>query len=285
MDNVRRTPLVIVALFPLFLCAALLFSSSSSLGSILESRLVNQAVDQNQLLERIFPFHDQIEELPSIQVLKRYTHIVVSGPQRAGTTFVGEALADALGYTHLDEDMNISLTQSQTDCNSTDERTTFECKNCYLPLFRSRESVVAQRPQFSHVLHELPDKLGEEVCATPLQTILIIFMARNCLDVFRSQNKIMHQDGGGWTCKFGRESEWRKYRDSPELKDIVDLRDMICNIKQVAWKMFQKPFLKSRGISTLTLGYETLKESWLREAFEQNQDVRDTFGAKETGGK
>lgn len=49
--------------------------------------------------------------------------------------------------------------------------------------------------------------------------------------------------------------------------------------------MFQKPFLKSRGISTLTLGYETLKESWLREAFEQNQDVRDTFGAKETGGK
>jgi hypothetical protein len=283
MAWVGCTPLKLIALF-LFLSTALLFSSSS-LGSIFESRLVNQAVDQNQLLERIFPLHDQVEELPSIQVLKRYTHIVVSGPQRSGTTFVGEALADALGYTHLDEGINISLTQSQTDCNSTDERTTFECKNCYLPLFRSRESVVAQRPTFSHVLHELPDKLGEEVCATPLQTILIIFMARNCLDVFRSQNKIMHQDGGGWTCKFGRESEWRNYRDSPELKDIVDLRDMICNIKQVAWKMFQQPFLKSRGISTLTLGYETLKESWLREAFEQNQVVRDQFGPKDTGGK
>ena len=71
MAKVGCTPLELIALF-LCLSAALLFSSSS-LGSILESRLDNQAADQNQLLERIFPLHDQVEELPSIQVLKRYT--------------------------------------------------------------------------------------------------------------------------------------------------------------------------------------------------------------------
>jgi hypothetical protein len=40
--------------------------------------------------------------------------------------------------------------------------------------------------------------------------VFVAFLARNCLDVFRSQNKILSTDksDAGWTCMHGRTTEW-----------------------------------------------------------------------------
>ena len=61
---------------------------------------------------------------------------------------------------------------------------------------------VIQSPMATSVLHELPLFPG----------LAIVFLARNCLDVFRSQNRVIPQRGG-WTCARspgGREREMRK---------------------------------------------------------------------------
>ena len=228
-----------------------------------------------------FPLENEVEELPPIKYLQRFTHIIVSGPQRSGTTFVAGAIAKELEYRHLDETFKAILNVS-TECASLEPQRnlTFECNGCWLSLFESEETLVAQRPQMSHLLHELPEYLASSPCTTPEDRILVIFMARHCLDVFRSQNKIYHADGGGWTCKFGRQIEWRNYRDSPQLANHVDLRDMICTIKQNAWKHFQRQRLSDNGVATLTLGYDLLKNSWLATAFEADEDKRTTFGPK-----
>lgn len=246
-------------------------------------------VEDSSLLDRVFPLHSLVEELPSKQYLKKFTHLIVTGPQRSGTTFVAKVLADALKYKHVDELENVELHHAQT-CNHSNytfsrdpEHSKFQCKNCWSELFISRESIVAQRPVYSHLLHELPELLLSEACATPKEKILIIFMARNCLDVFRSQNKILHMDGGGWTCKFGRAVEWKNYRDSPKLEAHIDLRDMICKIKQDSWKNYQYMRLKKGGIPVLTLGYDLLQISWIRTEFQKNVAVRNKFGPKEIG--
>ena len=60
----------------------------------------------------------------------------------------------------------------------------------------------------------------------------------------------------------------------------LDLRDMICTIKQSAWKNFQRQRLSDNGVATLTLGYDLLQNSWLATAFEADEDKRTTFGPK-----
>jgi len=76
-------------------------------------------------------------------------------------------------------------------------------------------------------------------------------LARNCLDVFRSQNRVMPHRGG-WTCVAGRTKELRKYRLRAELAPHFDGRDMLCTIKQNVWKRYQRPLLERRVATELT---------------------------------
>ena len=111
------------------------------------------------------------------------------------------------------------------------------------------------------VLHELPLFPG----------LAIVFLARNCLDVFRSQNRVMPHRGG-WTCVAGRTRELRKYRMRPELARHFDERDMLCTIKQHAWLRYQEDALRRREIETLTLDYESLQTHplWLEPRVRAN---------------
>ena len=91
------------------------------------------------------------------------------------------------------------------------------------------------------ILHKLPVFSG----------LAVLFLARHCLDVFRSQNRVMPHRGG-WTCTAGRTRELRKYRLRPELRPYFDERDMICTIKQHVWQRFQRPHLE-RQMATMAL--------------------------------
>jgi len=77
----------------------------------------------------------------------------------------------------------------------------------------------------------------------PGNDVFVAFLARNCLDVFRSQNRLFQTDtnDGGWTCKYGRTFEWLQYHKDPDLRGAIQSEnDMICTIKQSAFKNFQR---------------------------------------------
>lgn len=159
---------------------------------------------------------------------ERYSVVLVTGPQRSGTTWVACALATALGYTLLDERHPIT--------GGNDTLRALQRSFAYL---RSRgEKAVIQAPMATQVLHMLPLFPG----------LLVVFMARNCLDVFISQNKVERRLGG-WTCAAGRTKELRKYRNRKEFAPYFDEREMICKVKQDVWLRYQQPLLQQRRLA------------------------------------
>ena len=181
-------------------------------------------VSGDSLLERIYPLHASGVRWDSLS-LSQQKVILVTGPQRSGTTWASCALASSLGYTLYDErhpltsgnDTLVSLRRAFTYARA-----------------QPRGSVI-QAPMATSILHELPLFPG----------FAVLFIARHCLDVFRSQNRVMPHRGG-WTCVAGRTKELRKYRRRPELVPHFDERDMVCTIKQHAWQRYQKPLLEQR---------------------------------------
>ena len=176
------------------------------------------------LLERIYPLHSSGVRWNSLP-LSSHRVILVTGPQRSGTTWASCALASSLGYALYDE--RHPLTAGNDTLVSLRRAFTYARR-------QSRGSII-QAPMATSVLHELPLFPG----------LAILFIARHCLDVFRSQNRVMPHRGG-WTCVAGRTKELRKYRRRPELVPHFDERDMICTIKQHTWQRFQKPLLEQR---------------------------------------
>ena len=89
-----------------------------------------------------FPLENEVEELPTIKYLQRFTHIIVSGPQRSGTTFVAGAIAKELEYRHLM--MFKAVLNVSTECASLEPQRnlTFECNGCWLSLFESEETLL-----------------------------------------------------------------------------------------------------------------------------------------------
>ena len=58
----------------------------------------------NELLKKIFPLHDEVVSWDSLSKQLSTHHVVlVTGPQRSGTTWVACALASHLGYKLYDE--------------------------------------------------------------------------------------------------------------------------------------------------------------------------------------
>jgi len=218
----------------------------------------------------------------TISLLHQYDKIVVSGPQRSGTTYAAAELARLLNYVHVDEDGEKDLTNSKNE--------SYICKNgCWPDFLRVREKVVVQSPRYTHVLHNLPTLINELTVSnvtdmtntnsesklkTHKTSVIVVFMSRNCIDVLRSQNRF------GWTCKYGRTGELKKYRTSEALKPYFDYRDPICKIKQDCWLKYQRNILEnSTNVATLTLSYESFQEesdNWV------NVEDRKGFNPKQT---
>jgi hypothetical protein len=228
----------------------------------------------SSLIGRIYPLHSSGVRWDSLPLSNHHV-ILVTGPQRSGTTWVSCALASSLGYSLYDErhpltagnDTLVSLRRAFTYART-----------------QSRGSII-QAPMATSVLHELPLFPG----------LVILFIARHCLDVFRSQNRVMPHRGG-WTCVAGRTKELRKYRLRAELTPHFDERDMICTIKQHAWQRFQKPVLEQRvrdasrrqpysgsGLAPLpaTIDFASFRSHplWHGEAERRNLTIKRTAGA------
>ena len=213
------------------------------------------------LIARVYPLHATAVSWETLQ-LRRYQVVLVTGPQRSGTTWVSCALAADLGYDMYDERHHI------TRGNDTLVALT-------RAFARLRESVadgsstgaVVQSPMATSVLHKLPAFPG----------LLVLFLARNCLDVFRSQNKVLAA-AGGWTCVAGRTRELRKYRRAHELRPHFDGRDLVCKVKQDVWLRYQLPLLQrrersaawvARGLNlTATVSFESFASHarWMGDA-------------------
>lgn len=219
-------------------------------------------------LDWVFPLHDLTEKLPTVSQLLSYSKIIVSGPQSSGTTYVADMLASQLNYTWLDETFNVTLVHKKTN-------SIFSCRgDCWPDFLCATQRVVAQRPTKSHLLHTI----GQTV-PTCGERILVMFVARNCIDVFRSQSAetFTRTLEGGWTCKHGV-SEKSKYAMRKDLAEFHDQRDTICKIKQDVWMKHQRGRLAMQGIDALTLDYDSFASTW--DSFVPEED-RTFKGAKD----
>lgn len=194
-------------------------------------------------MRRAFPLFEDAVPWDSIR-WHNYSKIIVSGPQRSGTTFFAAALSKALGYTHVDEMERLVL--EQRDGTPLHVRMNTKLRD----FLKADANLVLQRPMWSAMLHKL--------VASP--HVFVAFLARNCLDVFRSQNRIMSTDlaDTGWTCKYGRTTEWNHYHSDPDLRSIIeDEHDMICTIKQQAYRDYQRQVMDDRGIHSAPIAYSS----------------------------
>ena len=181
------------------------------------------------LLARVYPLHNEGKDWEAVP-LGKYRVILVTGPQRSGTTWAACALASQLGFTLYDERHPL------TGGNDT----LVALRRAFAFAREQTAGAVIQSPMATSILHELPIFPG----------LAVIFLARNCLDVFRSQNRVMPHRGG-WTCVAGRTKELRKYRLRPELTPHFDERDFVCTIKQHVWMRYQRPLLEERAAAVV----------------------------------
>lgn len=210
-----------------------------------------------RLLADAFPAHHLAQpwwEIP----WHKYQNILVTGPQRSGTTYFARALATYLGTAFLDEFDRACLLSQRGTRVQVDGRAGFGLDALFL---KSNETVVAQRPKLAAQLTNV-----HRVPAAKLDAI--VFVARYCPDVFRSQNSIM-VDGEhdkitnrslqdtGWTCKHGRKGEWASYWKDASLRPYFTPTDPICKIKQDVWVRFQQPLLASRT-NAVTVSHDSI---------------------------
>jgi hypothetical protein len=217
---------------------------------------------------RAFPLYSDAVAWDAIE-WRKYKTIIISGPQRSGTTYFCKALAAHLGYKRLDEGMSAVL-EDADGAPSINVRKMRVGKREIVDetsaVLRARERVVMQRPQWSYALHLLP----------PSPDLLVIVLARNCLDVLISQNRIK------WTCTHG-EFESSLFKAEAEINPALtaaagDLDDMVCAVKQRAYKHYQAAALARKGVATYAVAYTSFGTL---SGFVNNTRARKAFKPKQ----
>lgn len=93
--------------------------------------------------------------------LKEYKRILVTGPQRSGTTICGKMIADSLGYKYIDEVKFDTYNENKFD------------------KLRDGENIVIQCPHFT-----------KECCHIDDKDTAVIFMKRSLTEIYSSQERI-----------------------------------------------------------------------------------------------
>jgi peptide subunit release factor 1 (eRF1) len=169
---------------------------------------------------------------------KKFKKIIVSGSQRSGTTFLSKALAEDLCYKYVDE------------VRSMDQ---FE----YTPNFS-----VSQAPCMSSLLHKIT-----------YHGSLVIFLARNCIDVIKSADKLfLKRHGCNWN-NFEEGEVAEKKIIKRNCAEFYDKNIHSSYLKQNFWLTYQ---MHNMQVDYLTISYEKLKDS---EKFIEN---RENFKFKQT---
>ena len=157
---------------------------------------------------------------------KKYTKIIVSGPQRSGTTYFADELSKELNYNHYDEKLY--------DVHNS---------NKFFELLNSN-NIVIQSPSMSSFLHLIESTES-----------LVIFMYRDDNDIFKSEDRI-HWHPTQY------KYELSKYKTCfPDLLEKIDSFKRSSPMKKWIWENIQQPKMKvdwvnvDYNITTQTKGY------------------------------
>lgn len=112
---------------------------------------------------------------------RQHKKIIVTGPQRSGTTFTAKILAKELGYKHIDE-LDFGVTN------------TSEWQN----ILDNKENFVMQCPHFAKE-------------ASHLEDVFVVFMIRDIEDIKLSQKRI------NWQCEG---VELKKYDEDGDIAQV-----------------------------------------------------------------
>ncbi len=119
--------------------------------------------------------------------VKHFRVIVVSGPQRSGTTFAAQCIAEDLDYTYIDE--------GEFSVNKFDQ---------FMAIASWRRRVVIQAPGLTSKL--------DHPSLTAISDACVVFMHRSVAEIIESQDRIRWADAG---------AEWAQYGESRDGRSIA----------------------------------------------------------------
>ena len=231
-------------------------------------------MNKPKLPQKEFLFEHQIQklfkEIDNFQVeidsvnydeslIKGYDRVIITGPQRSGTTFVCEAIAQTLGFKAVDEGIYVGRNRDGRTqrfiCNTKDK------------------NIVVQAPTMVYNIHTL---VGEND--------LVIFMKRKWSDIVKSLYRIAKQQRpdnhlSNWISmntmydieKYHWSLDDSKCREVYE--EVVDRNSYYLDAPYKMWKNY----LVKNIPNSITLNYESMKSHpmWIdkkdRESFSQKQ--------------
>ncbi|MAG27368.1 hypothetical protein CMI47_17695 [Candidatus Pacearchaeota archaeon] len=164
--------------------------------------------------------------------LKKFSKIIVTGPQRSGTTYMTYILAKDLNYKKIDEIVYR-------------EKFTPTTKLFIKEL--NKENIVIQAPTQTHILHKL--KYDSKM--------IIIFIHRDDNDIIKSEDRI------GWHKKCFKTEELPKYLKLCE-SDFNEYREKFLSfkrnshLKKFVWNNLQKPIMKNTFVE---VEYDILEQT------------------------
>jgi hypothetical protein len=133
--------------------------------------------------------------------LVQYDHILVTGPQRSGTTIAAKMIAADTDYRYVDE--------SEYDVH---------LEEAFADLLAQEHHIVVQCPSMSHIVHQVVN-----------EHTLVVMMMRDCDDIAASEERV------GWTV--GPYPELYTFGMSP--RQAVSFRrrgGQVAPLKYARWK-------------------------------------------------
>lgn len=181
------------------------------------------------------------EEL--LPLLYNYSKIIVTGPQRSGTTITGKIIAHDLGYNYIDESKDLI-------------GVTFENLERFLS---SNSNVVVQCPILACYAHKI-DEISDNIA--------IIYMIRDTDDIYESQKRIE------WNWCETEKNAIRKMLEKYNLNIKLDFDKQVAVVKYQLWNNYQK----ERMTNAFELYYESLRhhDMWVDKSLRAEFDMKQT---------
>ncbi len=167
--------------------------------------------------------------------LEKFTNVIVSGPQRSGTTFISKCLADDLGYKMIPEEV-----------------VSYDNKDELIAILETSDNKVVQCPAQSIYLEEVVS-----------ESTIVVFSRRDLIDIQKSEERI------AWNkqCYFNRNLSYsqrdyekfkliKKVSERPDVYPVVDFSKSISEIKYNFWETYQKRLIKNY----IEVNYEDFKK-------------------------
>ena len=191
-----------------------------------------------------------------LKFLKKFPNILVSGPQRSGTTFIGYFIAQKLGYTYYAEE--------------TFDTHDFEA---FQRLLAIAEPKVIQCPGLCHRLDEIE-----------APNTIIVFSRRAIQDIIKSQQRVKW-DKGVYSLNKEEvtEDNYEKLKYLIKLKKLgreditLDFNENSAAIKYAFWDSYQR----EKILHKLEVEYEAFKE--IARDLWVDKEVRQDFHVKQVG--